>query len=96
MDDRQQQEGLQVSAQVGTFRQGDGHTQDYQASYGIQGPTTSIVFGGSYVNQDEVRKEKGVPLKTLGVIHVNDNWGSSLAKAAEGRIDVGNVHGFIV
>ncbi|PZN96134.1 MAG: TonB-dependent receptor [Alphaproteobacteria bacterium] len=52
---RQQQEGLQVSAQYGTFRQGDGATQDYQASYGIQGPTTSIVFGGSYVKQDQVR-----------------------------------------
>jgi len=33
---------------------------------------------------DELRKDKGVPLKNLGVIHINDNWGSSLAKAAEG------------
>ena len=32
----QQQRGLRASAQFGTFRQGDGHTQDYQASYGIQ------------------------------------------------------------
>ncbi len=49
------QEGLQVSAQFGTFRQGDGHTQDYNASYGIKGPTTSIVFGASYVKQEAVR-----------------------------------------
>jgi iron complex outermembrane receptor protein len=52
---RESQKGLQLSAQYGTFRQGDGHTQDYQASYGIQAPTTSIVIGGSYVKQNEVR-----------------------------------------
>ena len=49
------QEGLQASAQFGTFRQGDGHTQDYSASYGIKGPTTSLVFGASYVKQEAVR-----------------------------------------
>ena len=52
---RESQKGLRLSGQFGTFRQGDGHTQDYQASYGIQGPTTSIVFGGSYVKQESVR-----------------------------------------
>src|SRR3954452_24782582 len=50
----QQQRGLRASAQFGTFRQGDGHTQDYQASYGIQLPTTSIVIGGNYSKQDPV------------------------------------------
>ena len=49
------QEGLQASAQFGTFRQGDGHTQDYQASYGIKAPKTSVVFGASYVKQEAVR-----------------------------------------
>ncbi|SDB98733.1 iron complex outermembrane recepter protein [Sphingomonas sp. YR710] len=49
------QKGLQASAQFGTFRQGDGHTQDYNLSYGVKGPTTSVVFGGSYVKQDAVR-----------------------------------------
>src|SRR5437763_5686222 len=44
----QQQRGLRASAQFGTFRQGDGHTQDYQASYGIQANGTSIVFGDNY------------------------------------------------
>ncbi len=48
------QVGLQASAQFGSYRQGDGHTQDYQASYGIKGPTTSVVFGGSYVKQEAV------------------------------------------
>src|SRR6476661_6465824 len=49
-----QQRGLKASAQYGTFRQGDGHTQDYQASYGIQADRTSIVFGGSYAKQEPV------------------------------------------
>jgi iron complex outermembrane receptor protein len=49
------QKGLQASAQFGTFRQGDGHTQDYNFSYGIVAPTTNIVFGASYVKQDAVR-----------------------------------------
>lgn len=49
------QEGLQASAQFGTFRAGDGHTQDYQASYGFKGPTTSVVVGATYVKQEAVR-----------------------------------------
>lgn len=49
------QDGLRASAQFGTFRQGDGHTQDYSASYGIKGDTTNIVFGVSYVKQEAVR-----------------------------------------
>ncbi len=49
------QQGLQLSAQFGEFGQGDGKTQDYNASYGFKLPTTSIVFGGSYVNQEAVR-----------------------------------------
>ncbi len=50
-----EQKGLQLSGQFGTFRQGDGHTQDYNASYGYKGPTTSIVVGASYVKQEAVR-----------------------------------------
>jgi iron complex outermembrane receptor protein len=49
------QKGLQASAQFGTFRQGDGHTQDYNISYGFKGPTTSVVIGASYVKQNAVR-----------------------------------------
>ncbi len=50
-----EQEGLQASAQFGTFRQGDGHTQDYNLSYGFKGSTTRVVFGASYVKQEAVR-----------------------------------------
>ena len=49
------QKGLQASAQFGTFRQGDGHTQDYNASYGWKGARTDLVIGGSYVKQEAVR-----------------------------------------
>ena len=49
------QQGLQASAQFGTFRQGDGHTQDYNVSYGVNGPTTHVVAGVSYVKQEAVR-----------------------------------------
>lgn len=50
-----QQEGLRASAQFGTFRQGDGHTQEYALSYGIKSDTTNFVFGASYVKQEAVR-----------------------------------------
>ncbi|MDB5722841.1 MAG: TonB-dependent receptor [Alphaproteobacteria bacterium] len=50
-----QQVGLRASAQYGSFRQGDGHTQDYNLSYGIKGPSTNLVFGASYVKQGPVR-----------------------------------------
>jgi branched-chain amino acid transport system substrate-binding protein len=48
-------------------------------------PTTEDIARDFFAFLDELRKEKGVPLKNLSVIHVNDNWGSSLAKAAEGN-----------
>ena len=50
----QQQRGLRASAQYGQYRPGDGKTQDYQASYGIQANRTSIVFGGSYAKQEPI------------------------------------------
>ena len=50
----QSQQGLRASAQYGQFSKGDGETQDYQASYGIQLPRTSIVFGGSYSRQKPI------------------------------------------
>ena len=49
------QKGLQADAYFGTFRQGDGHTWNGNISYGIQGPTTSVVLGASYVKQQPVR-----------------------------------------
>ena len=49
-----QQEGLKASGQYGTFRKGDGHTVDLQASYGHAFGDTHIVVGGSYVKQKPV------------------------------------------
>ena len=53
---KQAQKGLRASAQYGSYRQGDGTTQQYEASYGIQSPETgtSLVVGASYVKQGEV------------------------------------------
>jgi len=54
---KQGQVGLRASAQFGSYRQGDGHTQNYEASYGIQAPSTgtSLVFGASYTKQEAVK-----------------------------------------
>jgi iron complex outermembrane receptor protein len=53
---KQAQKGLRASAQYGSYRQGDGKTQQYEASYGIQSPETgtSLVVGASYVKQGEM------------------------------------------
>ncbi|MDI1296105.1 MAG: TonB-dependent receptor plug domain-containing protein, partial [bacterium] len=51
---KQSQKGLDMAAQFGTFRQGDGHTFDINASYGVQTDRVSIVFGGNYVKQESV------------------------------------------
>lgn len=53
---KQAQKGLRASAQFGTYRQGDGHTQNYELSYGIQSPDTgtSLVMGAYYTKQDAV------------------------------------------
>ncbi len=53
---KQAQVGLSASAQFGTYREGDGHTQNYEASYGIQSKSTgtSLVFGGYYTKQEAV------------------------------------------
>jgi len=48
-------------------------------------PTTEDIARDFFTFLDDLRKEKGVPLKSLGVVHVNDAWGASLAKAAEGN-----------
>ncbi|MGA1851367.1 TonB-dependent receptor domain-containing protein [Sphingobium yanoikuyae] len=52
---KQSQKGLDLSAQFGTYEQGDGETYDLNASYGIQSERVSIVFGGNYVKQQSVR-----------------------------------------
>ncbi|MBC7521902.1 MAG: TonB-dependent receptor plug domain-containing protein, partial [Sandarakinorhabdus sp.] len=87
------QEGLRLSGQFGTFRQGDGHTQDYQASYGIKGPTTSVVFGASYVKQDAVRTRDRASSQfpNPGQTSCTDPIGGCSSAILYGRFDVGDV-----
>ena len=46
-------------------------------------PTANDIANDFFTFIQDMAKEKKVQLKTLGVIHVNDNWGSSLAQASE-------------
>ena len=50
------QDGLEVSAQQGLFKEGDGYTQNYDISYGFgsEKTGTQIIVGGSYVQQNPV------------------------------------------
>jgi branched-chain amino acid transport system substrate-binding protein len=45
-------------------------------------PTSNDIARDFFNFLTEMSKEKNIPLKTLGVMHVNDNWGSSLAQAS--------------
>ncbi|MEA3079604.1 MAG: iron complex outerrane recepter protein, partial [Sphingomonadales bacterium] len=85
----QQQRGLRASAQFGTFRQGDGHTQDYQASYGIQASRTSIVFGGNYAKQGPVfsRDRTISQFPNPGQTSCLNGGGGCSSAAANGRFD---------
>lgn len=87
---KSRQQGLQASAQFGTFRQGDGHTQDYNASYGINAPTTSIVFGASYVKQDAVRtRDRAISqFPNPGQTSCTDPVGGCSSAPLLGRYDV--------
>jgi iron complex outermembrane receptor protein len=53
---RKQQKGLRLSGQLGVFGQGDGASQNYQASYGIgsEESGTRLVVGANYVRQDPI------------------------------------------
>ena len=50
------QAGLEVSAQQGLFKEGDGFTQNYDISYGFgsEKTGTQIIIGGDYVSQKPV------------------------------------------
>ena len=84
------QEGLVASAQFGTYRQGDGHTQDYNASYGIKLPTTRIVFGASYVKQEAVstRNRSISQFPNPGQTSCTDPIGGCSSAPPLGRYDV--------
>jgi len=52
---KQHQKGFSLSAQYGQYQQGDGKTQNYQASWGNgDGHRLSVVVGGDYVKQGGV------------------------------------------
>ena len=92
---KQKQKGLQADAYFGTFRQGDGHTQNYNLSYGIQGTTTSVVLGGSYVKQQSVRSSnRSISLfPNPGQTSCTDAIGGCSSAAVNGRFlgDFGNL-----
>jgi iron complex outermembrane recepter protein len=82
------QTGLRASAQYGTFRQGDGHTQDYQISYGVKGPSTNLVAGFSYVKQGSVstRNRAISQYPNPGQTSCTDPIGGCSSAAVNGRI----------
>ncbi|PVM89700.1 TonB-dependent receptor [Caulobacter radicis] len=51
---RDRQQGLELSAQVGGYGEGDGFSQDYNVSWGASEGKTSIVVGGGYFKQKSV------------------------------------------
>ncbi|MGQ0532212.1 MAG: TonB-dependent receptor domain-containing protein [Caulobacteraceae bacterium] len=52
---REEQDGLIASAQYGGYLDyGDGVTQEYNASFGLNAPGTHIIVGAGYVDQDFV------------------------------------------
>ena len=81
------QEGLEASAQFGTFRQGDGHTQDYNLSYGWKGEHTNLVIGGSYVKQQAVfsRDRSISQFPNPGQTACSNGGGGCSSAAANGR-----------
>jgi iron complex outermembrane receptor protein len=52
---RSRQNGLQLSGQLGVYDEGDGFSENVQASWGWEsGSGTRVVIGANYVKQDEV------------------------------------------
>ena len=82
------QDGLRASAQYGKFRQGDGAQQEYNLSYGVKGPSTTIVLGGTYVKQDKVstRDRALSQFPNPGQTSCTDPIGGCSSGAVNGRI----------
>ncbi len=51
---KKRQDGFKASAQVGQFGEGDGFSQDYNFSWGVNEENTHVVFGGGYYRLDPV------------------------------------------
>ena len=89
---KSEQRGLKASAQYGTFRQGDGDTQNYQISYGIGSGRVHIVAGADYIKQDPVRaRDRAISqFPNPGQTSCADPIGGCSSAAVNGRIIVGN------
>ncbi|WP_374468958.1 TonB-dependent receptor [Phenylobacterium sp.] len=51
---RQDQDGLQASAQIGQTGDDEGFTQDYNVSWGVSADRTQVVVGGGWFKQDPI------------------------------------------
>ena len=51
---KRRQDGFEASAQIGQNEHGDGLTQDYNFSWGVNQEHTAVVFGGGYFKQDPI------------------------------------------
>lgn len=51
---KKHQDGLEASVQLGGYDEGDGFTQEYNLSFGINDDRTSAVLGVSYLDQEGV------------------------------------------
>ncbi len=84
---RSKQQGLKASAQYGTFRQGDGDTQNYQLSYGIGSDRVHVVAGATYIKQDPVRaRDRAISqFPNPGQTSCTDPIGGCSSAAVNGR-----------
>jgi iron complex outermembrane receptor protein len=82
------QQGLRASGQFGTYRAGDGKSYNGDISYGVKGPTTSMVIGASYVNEGSVRTadRAGSQFPNPGQTSCTDPRGGCSGAALGGRI----------
>lgn len=51
---KKNQDGIEASAQIGGYEDGDGFTEEYNLTFGVSNDRTSAVLGVSYLDQDGV------------------------------------------
>ena len=91
---KQKQKGLEADAYFGTYRQGDGHTWNADASYGFGDDRTDVVVGGFYLKQRSVRSsDRSISqFPNPGQTSCTDPVGGCSSAAVNGRFltDFGN------
>ncbi|MFJ5932299.1 TonB-dependent receptor domain-containing protein [Sphingomonas sp. NPDC092440] len=87
---KSRQDGFKASAQIGSFRQGDGKTQNYQMSYGTGKDGVSIVAGVNYIKQGSVsaRNRSISQYPNPGQTSCSDPIGGCSGATPLGRFDV--------